>query len=93
MDEIKAQKAVSRAARAKMLMDDELMLEAFSRLETEYVNYWKATPVRDQDARERVWHAIQVIGKVKGHLQIVLDDGKLAKRDLDELAKQRARAA
>ena len=93
MDEIKAQKAVSRAAQATALMQSELLQEAFKTMEADYIDFWKLTPVRDQDARERVWNAIQVIGKVKGHLQKVLDDGKLAKRDLDEFRKSRQPAA
>ena len=93
MDEIKAQKAVARSAQAVSLMNSELLQEAFKVLEADYLEFWKASPVRDQDARERVWMAFQVIGKVKGHLQKVLDDGKLAKRDLDEFRKTRQPAA
>ena len=81
----KLELAKSRAARAQALANDDLLKEAFTTLEAEYTEFWKATPVRDQDARERVWQAIQVIGKVKGHLQTIIDDGKIANKRIAEL--------
>ena len=92
-DEIALRRQMDRSARAQNLMNDELLKEAFTVLESEYLEFWKATPVRDQDARERVFHAINVIGKVKQHLVTVLNDGKVAKVQLDEFLTTQARKA
>lgn len=75
----------NRAVRAKALMEDPLIKEAFSALEGEYYEFWKKTPIRDQDARERIFHAIQVLGKVRGHLEIIIEDGKIANQRIAEL--------
>jgi hypothetical protein len=80
-----------RGAQAKALLDNELLAEAFARLDADYIAAWRATPVRDTDARERLWQATQIVGKVRDHLTAVLNNGKLAQRQLDELAAREAR--
>ena len=84
---------MDRAAKAQNLMNDDLLKEAFAKLEADYLEFWKNTPVRDQDARERVFHAINVIGKVKQHLITVLSDGKMAQKELDDFLTMQARKA
>jgi hypothetical protein len=86
MSDDKLQDAIVRGARAKALIDDALLAEAFARLEADYVAAWRASPARDQDVRERLWQAVNVVGLVRDHLTRVLNDGKLAQRELDELA-------
>jgi hypothetical protein len=82
-----------RGAQAKALIDNELLAEAFARLDADYIAAWRATPARDTDARERLWQATQIVGKVRDHLTSVLNNGKLAQRQLDELAAREARKA
>ena len=83
---------IARGARAKALIDNELLAESFSRLEADYIAAWRITPARDTDARERLWQAVNVLGKVREHLARVAADGKLAHRELDELVKRSAAA-
>jgi hypothetical protein len=45
--------------------------------------------VTSPDARERLWQATQIVGKVRDHLGAVLNNGKLAQRQLDELAARK----
>jgi len=75
---------------AKTLMDNEVLQEAFARLEADYVAAWRTTPARDTDARERLWTAVNVLGKVKDHLGQVAADGRIAQRQIDDLAKLEA---
>ena len=82
----KLQRDIVRAAKAKALLDDELLRESFARLEADYIAAWRITGARDTDARERLWQAVNVLGKVREHLHRVAADGKLAQRQLDELA-------
>ena len=89
----KLQRDIVRGARAKSLMDNELLQEAFAKLEADYIGAWKTTPARDTDARERLWTAINVLGKIKDHLGRVAADGKLAQRQLDEFAAKATEAA
>ena len=74
-----------RAQRAQQLMDDELMVEAFASLETEYIAFWKKTPVRDTDARERLWQQIRNLDLLKGHFEKIISNGKLAQKQLDDI--------
>jgi len=91
MSSDKLQDTIARGARAERLLADDLLQECFAVLEGEYVKAWKVTAARDTDARERLWQATQVIGKVRDHLVAVAGNGKLAQRELDDLQRKRAR--
>jgi hypothetical protein len=66
-------------------MEDETLKEAFAKLETAYIEEWRTTGARDNDARERLWIAINVVGKVREHLGRLVAGGKIAQKQLDEL--------
>lgn len=87
MSEDKLQAAISRGARAEALLGNELLQEAFARLEQDYIEAWKTSPARDNDGRERLWQAVNIVGKVRDHLVKVINDGKLSQRHLNELAR------
>jgi hypothetical protein len=85
MTEDKLQTSISRGARAEALIKNELLQEAFKKLEDDYVAAWKTWPAADAGGRERLWQAVNVLGKVKDHLARMAADGKLARRQLSEL--------
>ena len=87
IDEHKLLRDNSRAVEAQSLLDNALFNDALTTLEAEYIKAWKATPLRDSEGRERVWQAIQILGKIKDHVSAVLNDGKLAAAQLRELAE------
>lgn len=78
---------MARAARADALLRDELLVEAFDTLDKSYVGAWRETPIRDTEARERLWQAVQIVGKVRGHLTAIVGNGKLAQKELEEIEK------
>lgn len=78
---------VSRAQHAERLLSDALLAQAFDGLEADYLKAWRETGARDTDARERLWQAIQIVGKVRTHLKSAVSDGKLARRELDDIAR------
>jgi hypothetical protein len=77
--------AMSRAARAQALLENELLRDAFRRLEDDYVAAWKTWPAADAAGRERLWQAVNVLGRVRDHLARMVADGKLAQRELSDL--------
>ena len=83
---------LARRARAEELLGNELLQEAFAALEARYLEEWRVTQFRDTDARERLWQAVNVLGKVKEHLGRVAADGKLAQRQLDDMIRQENRS-
>ena len=88
-DEIALNRAAERGARAQRLLEDDLLAEAFATLDAEYTKAWRTTAARDTDARERLWQAVQIVAKVRDHLASVASGGKLARRELDDLAARR----
>ena len=86
-DEAKLDQAAARAVRAQELLDDELLLEAFHTLEESYISAWRATTIDDMAAREKLFLAINIVGKVREHLAAVVANGALAQAELRELAQ------
>jgi hypothetical protein len=86
-DEAELDRAAARAVRAEALLDDELLSEAFDTLEGNYIAAWRATTVEDAAGREKLFLAINIVGKVRDHLAGVVANGKLARAELKELAE------
>ena len=76
---------LNRAQIARDLLDNELLKEAYLQIDAELINGWRLTQARDTDARERIWAAVQANGKHQDYLRSVVDNGKLAQKQLDEL--------
>jgi hypothetical protein len=87
IDENKLDQAAAKAIRAQELLDNELLMEAFRGLEESYTAAWRATRIEDVAAREKLFLAINVVGKVRDHLTGILTNGKLAQAELRELAQ------
>ncbi|WFU35651.1 hypothetical protein QA635_15080 [Bradyrhizobium brasilense] len=86
-DESRLDQAVGRAVRAERLLADELLVEAFATLEDAYTTAWRSTTIDDASGREKLFLAINVVGKVRDHLTAAVTNGKLAKAELKELAQ------
>ncbi len=86
-DDDRLNQAAARAARAHDLLENEVLSEAFDKLEQSYISAWRATVIDDVAAREKLFLAINIVGKVRDHLATVVADGKLAQAQLNELAQ------
>lgn len=86
-DESTLERAAARAIRAEALLDDELLNGAFDTLEKSYIAAWRATTVDDAAGREKLFLAVNIVGKVRDHLASVVANGKLARAELKELAE------
>ncbi|WP_298255850.1 hypothetical protein [Bradyrhizobium sp.] len=87
MNETQLGEAAAQALRAKNLLDNELLSEAFKSLEDSYAAAWRATGIDDVAAREKLFLAINIVGKVRDHLSSIVAGGKLAQAELKELAR------
>jgi hypothetical protein len=63
---------VSRGKQAQSLLENPILTECFDTLRAEYLKAWEGTSARDTDARERLWQAVQIVGKVRTHLNGVV---------------------
>jgi hypothetical protein len=86
-DESKLEQAATKAVRAQHLLDNELLAEAFKGLEDSYTAAWRATTIDDAGAREKLFLAINIVGKVRDHLTAIVTNGRLAQAELKELAQ------
>jgi len=86
-DEIALQRAAAKASRAQALLEDEMLKEAFDSLESAYTSAWRSTTIDDVTGREKLFLAINVVGKVRDHLTAIVSNGKLAARELRDLAE------
>jgi hypothetical protein len=66
-DESKLNQAAARAVRAQNLLDNELLAEAFKGLEDAYTAAWRASTADQAGQREKLYLAINIVGKVREH--------------------------
>jgi hypothetical protein len=93
IDEGKLREATAKAARAQRLLEDDILAEAFTALEGSYSAAWRSTTIDDISGREKLFLAINIVGKVRDHLTRVVTDGKLAATELRQLAETAERKA
>jgi hypothetical protein len=84
-DENRLDQAAAKALRAQELLDNELLTAAFRGLEENYTSAWRASTIDDVAAREKLFLAINIVGKVRDHLAAIVANGKLAQAELKEL--------
>ncbi len=87
IDEHKLLRDQDRALGAQSLVENDLLNEAFTGLEEAYTAAWRSTTIDDVTGREKLFLAINVIGKVRDHLTRILNNGKLAAAELRALAE------
>ncbi len=95
MSEDKLREDIQRGERAKAIIDDGLLTEAFATLRKQYSETLFMTTPLDSATREKLYIAFNVIGKVEEHLNTVLTDGKLARAQIDrdlEVEKRKAKS-
>ena len=80
------QERVARARRTQEILEDPVMLEALQAVDATYWTEWRSSPVRDQDAREKIYQRLKALDDVLGHLKTFLEDGKLAQQQIDKAA-------
>lgn len=87
IDESQLAAAGARALRAQELLDNDLLIEAFKTLEDNYASAWRSTALDDMQGREKLFLAINIVGKVRDHLSAAVANGRLAQAELAELAR------
>ena len=82
----KLQKSLSTAAHANRLLNDEFLMGVFESLRSTYLDAMLYTMPEETQKRERLWQAVHIVGKVRDHLKLLIDGGKLAQAELDNVA-------
>jgi len=85
MNEGKLRERMDRGERAAALLRNELLQESFSYLEDQFITAWRESGVADTENRERVYQLLQALTALRGHIESVVMDGKIAKSSLGGL--------
>ena len=81
---------MGRASQAKQILENELFKECFDSLKKIYSEaLLERTSVHENEAREKLWIAYQVLGKVEQHFKVILETGKLAEKQLADFQESK----
>ena len=88
MNEGQAREKVERSAKAQALLRNEILQDGFAHLEEQFIEAWRGSQIADTESRERVYQLLQNLDALRGYFQSVIEDGKLAQMQLDEVKRQ-----
>ena len=83
-EQAKLQQEVSQSNKASELLNDPLLKESFNKLKNLYSTSLLNTGANENDTREKLWLAYNVVSKVEQNLLEILDTGKLASKQLED---------
>lgn len=78
-----------RGQRAQMLLQDELLAEALSAIESEVIAQWEQCPARDAEGKEALWQLYKTAKKFRHILAGYVETGKLATEQLKRFEEPR----
>ena len=67
-----------RERRARSLIDDPLLQEAFESLKEDLMNRWNHSGSTDLEARESIWLAMRLLDRIHGHINSIVETGHMA---------------
>lgn len=71
------------ADRAREVLENEAFQQAFADIQQEITEQWKNSPARDEEGRKLLWQLLKLSEKLKVTLEGSLEDGKMARLELD----------
>jgi hypothetical protein len=81
------EEAVRKGKKAESLIQDEAFSAALLQMENDAVWLWKCTKSEDTIKREGAWHMIQAIEQFRNQINKIMDNGKLAQRQIERAQK------
>ena len=69
------------------MLENEAFKDATGALAEQLMDRWRVS--NDAVERERIWLSVNLLDQIKAKLAIVANNGKLAKKELDELVTGR----
>jgi hypothetical protein len=86
--EDKLRDALQRGDRAKLLLQNELLIEAFEKLENKIMEEWKATDPEDKERREDAWRSLKLLQTLQGQFRRIVTTGEAASKELVRIRKE-----
>lgn len=88
-DEREARQAIAKGERAQRLIDDELLAEAFSAVESTLVGIWRNSQPGEDIKRDDAWRQIRLINGLKHALRQHVQTGSHASAKLAQIEQER----
>jgi hypothetical protein len=76
---------IRQGKQAQQLLNDPLLKTAFEDLLEIYKQEIFNTSFTENDKRTYLWVAYNMVDKIRGHLQSVMESGKLTQQELDQI--------
>lgn len=67
-----------RGERARRLLDEPLLVEAFATVGAELRRQWETSGEGEDAKRERLWLMLKMLGRIHGQLVEAMETGRLA---------------
>jgi hypothetical protein len=77
------QEEVDRGARAKRLLEDPTLVEAFANVRTAILERIEAAPIRDREGLHELKLMLKLLRDVRGNLEQAVSNGKIARLDIE----------
>ena len=81
-DEQKLIREQNRGIKAKELIENELLVDAFDDIKSSLVETWEASGPNDGPMREDAWRSLRLLKKLRGVLEGHVETGTLAAKQL-----------
>jgi hypothetical protein len=93
--EVRLSQESGRGAKARALLEDSMLQEAFAIVEQDTISKWKSAPIRDAEGQLALRLKFQCLQEIRKHLADVLMTGKMADEGIriERSLKERSRAA
>ena len=71
--------------RAKAILEDEIFTDAVKKIEDRLNQEWLNSPLRDTEAREKIFLMRKMLETIINEITSVMDTGKLANKKLSDI--------
>ena len=75
-----SEQEITRANKAKQILEEPLLVEAVQTVRTELMNEWLNSDDKNSEQRENIWKMRRMLEVILIQLQSVMETGKLAKK-------------
>lgn len=75
------EKEIKLSNDAKAIIDNPLYQKAYTDLREELVNELLATPLRDTEAREKIYMMVKMLDSVQTRIQSIMETGTILKKE------------
>jgi len=78
-------KEIHLGNQAKRILEDEIFTDAVKKIEERLNQEWLASPLRDTEAREKIFLMRKMLETIINEITSVMETGKLANKKLSDI--------